>query len=557
MEKEITKIYNRAADEISKKWYEYMESHEDTLKSSYEQLQTAKRSGDKEEIKNAQDEYDRVVRNVTLNNDKYKAMLNETTTRLAHTNEIALDYVNGNIPKIYTLNYNEFASQDVDGYSFTLVNERAVKNLASEDKSLLPKKKLDVPKDKLWNTKNINSELLQGILQGENITKIAGRLAHVTDMNKASSIRNARTMTTSAENKGRQDSFKKASDDGVIMKRVWVATGDDRTRAAHKEIDGVEVDVDEPWENEYGEIMYPGDPSADPCNVYNCRCSIRAHVVGFVWNQKTEEQIEEESRYIDYSDMVNKSVETANSIDKVQKNIDSAVDKISFLNHISKEETKDILDNRISDIVKESEVGISINKDNLIKALEDGSFRNVYETGTSMYNVNTKFRDEAESMMFGITRDNTKASDRPIYGALMPRLEGGLRAENYYAYGPISKYGDGITVILNKDAIKDSSTLTLGDSLNYAGRIGVTSLSDPKFSGIYNKTGAARYLFEGANLMDVADDLDHYFEVQIYGSNTHSIENISSVVISKSRVENVEDLIRRLEDKGISVKTVK
>lgn len=281
MEKTVNSIYNRASDEIADKWYKYMESHENGLKSAYNALQDAIKSGDKDTIDKAKSDYERKVRNVTLNNDRYKAMLNETSAKLTHTNEVALNYVNGNMAKIYTLNYNEFANQDITGYTFTLVNEQAVKNLATEDKSLLPKKKVDIPKDIAWNQKNINSEVLQGILQGENITKIADRLTHVTDMNRNSSIRNARTMVTSAENKGRQDSFKKAESDGVIMKRRWVATNDDRTRAWHSDLDGVEVDLDEPWENEYGEIMYPGDPSADPCNVYNCRCSIRSVVIGF------------------------------------------------------------------------------------------------------------------------------------------------------------------------------------------------------------------------------------------------------------------------------------
>ena len=293
MEKEVWSIYDRASADISAKWYKYMESHEESLKSAYDALQEALKSGDDDAVTKARSDYERVVKNVTLNNDRYKSMLNETTAKLSHTNEVALDYVNGNMAKIYTLNYNEFANQDITGYTFTLVNEQAVKNLATEDKSLLPKKKVDIPKDKLWNQKNINSEVLQGILQGENITKIADRLQHVTDMNRNSSIRNARTMVTSAENKGRQDSFKKAESDGVIMKRRWVATHDDRTRAAHEELDGVEVDLDEPWENEYGEIMYPGDPSADPANVYNCRCSIRSIVKGFKWNEEVEEEIEE------------------------------------------------------------------------------------------------------------------------------------------------------------------------------------------------------------------------------------------------------------------------
>lgn len=290
LEREIYELYATSQVEISEKWRKYMSSHEKKLNALYASLEEAKKSGDKDTIAKAKEEYERAVKNVTLNDKRYKAMLNETTAKLAHVNEVALDYVNGNMPKIYTLNYNEFANQDIDGYTFTLVNEQAVKNLATEDKSLLPKKKLDIPKDKQWNQKNINSEVLQGILQGENITKIANRLGHVTDMNRSSAIRNARTMTTAAENKGRQDSFKKAQDDGVIMEREWVATTDERTRAWHADLDGVEVDLDEPWENEYGEIMYPGDPNADPCNVYNCRCSIRAIVKGFKGNEEIKDE---------------------------------------------------------------------------------------------------------------------------------------------------------------------------------------------------------------------------------------------------------------------------
>lgn len=304
MEKEVRSIYDRASADISAKWYKYMESHEKSLKSAYNALQEAIKSGDNDAISKARSNYERMVKNVTLNNDKYKAMLNETTAKLSHTNEVALDYVNGNMAKIYTLNYNEFANQDITGYTFTLVNEQAVKNLATEDKSLLPKKKVDIPKDKLWNQKNINSEVLQGILQGENITKIADRLQHVTDMNEKSAIRNARTMVTGAENKGRQDSFKKAESDGVVMVRRWVATHDERTRAWHTDLDGVEVGLDEPWENEYGEIMYPGDPSADPANVYNCRCSIRSIVQGFKRNEEeVPDQVPEETNVVQGKDL--------------------------------------------------------------------------------------------------------------------------------------------------------------------------------------------------------------------------------------------------------------
>ena len=45
-------------------------------------------------------------------------------------------------------------------------------------------------------------------------------------------------------------------------------------RPGHEELDGEVIDVDEPFENEYGPIMYPGDPSADDENVWNCRCAL-------------------------------------------------------------------------------------------------------------------------------------------------------------------------------------------------------------------------------------------------------------------------------------------
>lgn len=283
MERKIDKIYKDANNEISEKWDAFMSSHEDKLKTAYDELQEALKSGDREAIAEARDVYERTAKNITVNNKRFEGMVEETAQKITHVNEVALSYVNDQMPHVYTINYNEFGNERIDGYSFSLVNENAVKSLARSNKLLLPEKKIDVSKDMRWNVKNINSQMMQGILQGESIPKLAKRLGNVSDMNKVSAIRNARTMTTSAENGGRQDSFKKAQSDGVIMEREWVPAHDDRTRAWHLELGGVRVGVDEPWENEYGEIMYPGDPNADPCNVYNCRCSIRAIVKGFKW----------------------------------------------------------------------------------------------------------------------------------------------------------------------------------------------------------------------------------------------------------------------------------
>ena len=60
-----------------------------------------------------------------------------------------------------------------------------------------------------------------------------------------------------------------------------MAALDKRTRHWHRELDGVIQDVDKPFENDFGKIMYPGDPTADGANIYNCRCTLIAAIKGF------------------------------------------------------------------------------------------------------------------------------------------------------------------------------------------------------------------------------------------------------------------------------------
>jgi uncharacterized protein with gpF-like domain len=128
--------------------------------------------------------------------------------------------------------------------------------------------------------------------------------------NKDAAIRSARTIVTGAENKGRLDSFKRAEADGIILEKEWIATSDARTRDWHAELDGQTRPTDKPFENAIGKIMFPGDPSADGANVYNCRCSMSSVVKGFKKAQieKVMEEVEETT--------TPKSIETKETITK-------------------------------------------------------------------------------------------------------------------------------------------------------------------------------------------------------------------------------------------------
>ena len=84
------------------------------------------------------------------------------------------------------------------------------------------------------------------------------------------SERIARTETTGAYNAG---SVQAAHDEGAGVK-IWLATGDDRTRDEHLEASGQCVPVDDDFTVGGEPINMPADPSGSPELTINCRCTM-------------------------------------------------------------------------------------------------------------------------------------------------------------------------------------------------------------------------------------------------------------------------------------------
>ena len=271
MERHLSAIYSRAEKEVQKTADEYF--------SKFAKQDESKRKL-VEQGKLTEEEYTKWRKGKVMYGKRFTEMKEQCAKQLLNVNQTALAYVNGELPEVYALNYNALAGSvdGIGGYSFTLVDADTVRNLAVTDTSLLPYKEIDPAKDIPWNMKKINAETLQGILQGESMDKIAKRLRNVQEMNKTQAIRSARTIVTGAENKGRQDSYARAEADGIILQKEWLATNDGRTRHSHAMLDGAIVDQDKKFENG---LMYPGDPSGRPEEVYNCRCTLVAKVNGF------------------------------------------------------------------------------------------------------------------------------------------------------------------------------------------------------------------------------------------------------------------------------------
>ena len=283
MERRLRAIYTRASREIGEAWKAYLREAGTEIADLQKQYQEAKKANDTELARQLGKSLQKAKRERTLTDKRYRELTRQTAEQLAHVNETATAYINNNLPEVYAMNYNATgeAFNGIGGYSFTLTDADTIRNLVESDSSFLPMRELDFAKDVAWNIEKMNAEVLQGILQGESMDEIADRLAQVIGMNLRSAISAARTMVTSAENKGRQDGFERAAAMGIILEREWIATSDGRTRDWHRELDGVTVGLDEPFENAIGKIMYPGDPSANGANVWNCRCTIAAKILGF------------------------------------------------------------------------------------------------------------------------------------------------------------------------------------------------------------------------------------------------------------------------------------
>ena len=83
-----------------------------------------------------------------------------------------------------------------------------------------------------------------------------------------------------AQNAGRQKQMEDAIARGIDVQKRWIATLDDRTRDTHQHLDGQTVPVDQPFriatKTGMESIRYPGDPTAAPAMVYNCRCTMKS-----------------------------------------------------------------------------------------------------------------------------------------------------------------------------------------------------------------------------------------------------------------------------------------
>lgn len=182
---------------------------------------------------------------------------------------------------------------------------------------------------------------------------------------------------------------------------------------------------------------------------------------------------------------------------------------------------------------------IAMKEDGARGMLQDGRYRTQFETGTSGGTVNLEARSAAEGAMFG-TPGSAAAEARTVYG--------------YASVGDplsrgVSTYGE-IRVELSA-AVRDRTTITLGDSLGRAPRplpLGEAITDQSAFGSIGNSYSES-LLTSSDPVADRVSSFvrDAYIETQIQGGV--SLSDIEVVYIPA----RMEEIAREFADAGIRV----
>lgn len=203
--------------------------------------------------------------------DRLNTLSNQLANTAYEANSAAQRMINDEMVNIYEMNYNE----DAKNLGFALTDHGAVKKILKEEEN--PFNMISSLHDKTGIRNQMKGQLMQGLLKGESIPKIAKRLKNVSEKSLKDSIRIARTETTRVVNSAKMDIGKEGQRLGFNMWKRWIATTDSRVREDHIAMNGVEVPQDEPFTLPDGsKLMFPGDISmgAPPEQVINCRCTV-------------------------------------------------------------------------------------------------------------------------------------------------------------------------------------------------------------------------------------------------------------------------------------------
>src|SRR5690606_33839412 len=93
-------------------------------------------------------------------------------------------------------------------------------------------------------TRQLREQLTQSLIQGEAYGTAAKRIKNRMDVGATNILRITRTEMHQTRQRSKLEGMKEGAERGILLKKHWLATIDNRTRDRHGKLDGVQVDLD-------------------------------------------------------------------------------------------------------------------------------------------------------------------------------------------------------------------------------------------------------------------------------------------------------------------------
>lgn len=391
--------------------------------------------------------------------------------------------------------------------------------------------------------KSLESNLLQSFASGKSNKQIADELEYHTNLGRYAANRLIRTETSYMVNSADLESSKQRG----IKAKKFQANLDKRTSKICREhnqkvilIDDIKIGVNAP-----------------PLHPF-CRSFLSDVLEG--WDYETEEELMTLVTENTDNEVDDNTEKGYNINDKVElpitlsnfKEYGDTWEKSVVIKELTVEQIE-LIGNKMSEVINNSEYAMRVNSKILDTILDDGRFKNQFETKTSGGALNFDYRKKATKQLFGKGAiKDVKNYEKYGYLGTKDFIED---AHDY----KIQQYGNCI-IHFDKKYLKNKVTYTLDDSLGQAlNKVTVAGDSEnPRANGI-NKKHLKEWVpwFEKRRnkMLEISDFMKdtpiRYIELQYHGEL--KIDFINEICFTGQYTEVPDELVKKIKSKGTKV----
>jgi SPP1 gp7 family putative phage head morphogenesis protein len=169
--------------------------------------------------------------------------------------------------------YRGYVIETLAGFRvFNMLNQKFIDEVTYNDMDLI-KWDTRVKENNKMLIRQLKESITSGLIQGYSYEKIAKEVTERMDIGKKKAVKIVQTETHRSNQQANLKSMQDAVSKGVIMKKRWLSSLDQKTRDTHRNLDGQIVEVDEYFESKGKRALAPGKFGRAEEDI-NCRCDM-------------------------------------------------------------------------------------------------------------------------------------------------------------------------------------------------------------------------------------------------------------------------------------------